>query len=147
MFFAGYGHVTRQDGTSRSDSPGLRRLEVLRSAHSHFFLHAIPSASRQSGNSVPVLLIPPPKNSSSARQLKPRGTRQNPGVAPQNPVFGAKKTGFALKKAPKKTFALARETYIIIHRAQKEFNPHPPPRGMKPGKFPLCVARLGSWLN
>ena len=39
----------------------------------------------------PVLLIPPPKNNSSARQLKPRGTRQNPGVAPQNPIFALKK--------------------------------------------------------
>ena len=38
---------------------------------------------------LPVLLIPPPKNKSSARQLKPRGTRQNPGVAPQTPVLKA----------------------------------------------------------
>ena len=34
-FFAGYGYVTTQDGTSRSESFGLRRLEVVRSAHSH----------------------------------------------------------------------------------------------------------------
>ena len=39
----------------------------------------------------PFFLIPPPKNNSNARQLNPRGTRQNPGVAPQNPVFFAKK--------------------------------------------------------
>ena len=35
LFFAGYWHVKRQDGTSRSESPGLRRLGVVRSAHSH----------------------------------------------------------------------------------------------------------------
>ena len=39
-FSAGYGYATTQDGTSRSESHGLRRLEVVRSAHSHC---AIPS--------------------------------------------------------------------------------------------------------
>ena len=35
IFFAGYGYVTTQDGTSRSESRGLRRLEIERSAHGH----------------------------------------------------------------------------------------------------------------
>ena len=35
MFFGGYGYVTTQDGTSRSESLGLRRLEIERSAHGH----------------------------------------------------------------------------------------------------------------
>ena len=36
IFFAGYGYATTQDGTSsRSESLSLRRLEVVRSAHSH----------------------------------------------------------------------------------------------------------------
>ena len=51
----------------------------------------------RSDRELPVLLIPPPKNKSFARQLKPRGTRQNPGVAPQNPIFCATKNpGFAM---------------------------------------------------
>ena len=33
--FGGYGYVTAQDGTSRSESLGLRRLEIERSAHGH----------------------------------------------------------------------------------------------------------------
>ena len=32
---AGYGYVTTQDGTSRPESLGLRRLEIERSAHGH----------------------------------------------------------------------------------------------------------------
>ena len=32
---AGHGYVTTQDGTSRSESRGLRRLEIERSAHGH----------------------------------------------------------------------------------------------------------------
>ena len=68
---------------------------------------------------LPVLLIPPPKNNSSARQLKPRGTRQNPaGVAPQNPVFGAKKWVLRYKKK-RKTFALTRETQFTAHNKTK----------------------------
>ena len=35
IFFGGYGYVTTQDGTSRSESLGLRRLEIERSAHGH----------------------------------------------------------------------------------------------------------------
>ena len=35
IFFGGYGYVTTQDGTSRSESRGLRRLEIERSAHGH----------------------------------------------------------------------------------------------------------------
>ena len=35
IFFAGYGYVTTQDGTSRPESSGLRRLEIERSAHGH----------------------------------------------------------------------------------------------------------------
>ena len=48
ILFAGYRYVTTQDGTSRSESLGLRRrrLEVLRSAQSHSLLHTIPSVSR-----------------------------------------------------------------------------------------------------
>ena len=34
-FFAGHGYVTTQDGTSRPESRGLRRLEIGRSAHGH----------------------------------------------------------------------------------------------------------------
>ena len=35
IFFGGYGYVATQDGTSRSESLGLRRLEVVRSAYGH----------------------------------------------------------------------------------------------------------------
>ena len=35
IFFGGYGYVTTQDGTSRPESRGLRRLEIERSAHGH----------------------------------------------------------------------------------------------------------------
>ena len=90
----------------------------------------------------PVLLIPPPEKKSGARQLKPRGTRKNPGVAPQNPVFPAIKRGFALKKAQQKRGlrANARNTthQFTIARNNKKITP-PPARGMKPGKLLLCA--------
>ena len=35
IFFGGYGYVTTQDGTSRSESLGLRRLEIERASHGH----------------------------------------------------------------------------------------------------------------
>ena len=40
IFFGGYGYVTTQDGTSRSEL--LRRLEVVRSAHSHCSIPSYP---------------------------------------------------------------------------------------------------------
>ena len=96
----------------------------------------------QSGNSRFCSF--PRRKTIRARQSKPRGTRPNPGVAPQNPVFFAKKTGFALKKAiTKKRFrANAQST---IRRAQKKSIPTPPPRGMKPGKFLLCGAMVAGF--
>ena len=44
IFFAGYGYVTTQDGTSRSESRGLLRLEVVHSAHSHCSIPPHPRA-------------------------------------------------------------------------------------------------------
>ena len=80
----------------------------------------------------------PAGNYSSARKLKPRGTRETPGFAPQNLVLGAKNPDCALKKAQKRALALTREAQFTARK--KNPFPIPPPRGMKPGKSLLWLA-------
>ena len=88
-----------------------------------------------------VLLIQPPKNSSCARQLKSRGTRKNPSIAPNLPVCCAKNPGFALQKALKSfrrgVFrANARNT---IHCVQKRIHLPFPPVENETGKVPALT--------
>ena len=95
----------------------------------------------------PVLLIPPPENNPSARQLNPLlGTRKNLGVAPQNPVFispkkkevCAPKNGKKRREEKKNFLANARKT---MGRAQKiiHFPPLPAPAGNETGKVPALL--------
>ena len=83
--FAGYGHATTQDGKSRPGSLGLRRLEVVRLAHSHC-PHTIPSVSR--ARAVGLKLAPSPERARTSRQVQRARTRGR--KAPNTPsICGA----------------------------------------------------------